>query len=96
MKGRLLKEEDYFNIASMQSVPEFLSWPRETPSYGKVFDRVPGASTGGEIESCSSLRFMTTTPVSIPSRVLPSAPFLKAYFKRYEVQIIKAFLHLYL
>ncbi len=94
MKGRLLKAEDYFNIASMQSVPEFLSWLRETPSYRKVFDRVPGALHRGEIEKLLQLALYDDYARIYTFAGPSQRSFLKAYFKRYEVQIIKAFLHL--
>lgn len=94
MKGRLLKAEDYYNIASMQSVSEFLSWLRETPSYGKVFDRVPGALHRGEIEKLLQLALYDDYARIYTFAGPAQRSFLKAYFKRYEVQIIKAFLHL--
>ena len=44
MKGQLLKESDYYTIASMQSVPEFLAWLRTVPSYTKLFHHVCDAN----------------------------------------------------
>lgn len=94
MKGRLLKEEDYYTISSMQSVSEFLSWLRETSAYNKVFARVPDALHRVEIEKLLQLALYDDYTRIYTFAAPGQRTFLKAYFKRYEVQIIKAFLHL--
>lgn len=94
MKGRLLKKEDYENIASMQSVKEFLAWLKATPSYEKVFERVPDALHRGEIEKLLQLALYDDYARIYTFAGPNQRTFLKVYFKRYEIQIIKAFLHL--
>lgn len=94
MKGRLLSEEDYETVASMRSVQEFLSWLRTTPSYSKVFIRMPDALHRGEIEKLLQLALYDDYTKIYTFARPGQRRFIKTYFKRFEIQIIKAFLHL--
>ena len=40
MRGHLLKNEDYYTIASMQSVDELQAWLKNYPGYVRVFRQV--------------------------------------------------------
>ncbi len=92
MKGRLLGEADYNTIASMQSVQEFFSWLKMTPSYNKVFERASDAMHRGEIEKLLQLALYDDYARIYTFAGPGQRRFLKVYFKRYEIQIIKTFL----
>ncbi|MBB5264695.1 V/A-type H+-transporting ATPase subunit C [Catenibacillus scindens] len=95
MKGRLLDREAYYNIASMQSVPEFLSWIKTVPSYIKVFESVPETVLHrGEIEKLLQLALYDDYARIYAFAGPDQRKFLKVYFRRYEIQIVKTFLHL--
>lgn len=95
MKGQLLKESDYYTIASMQSVPEFLAWLRTVPSYTKLFDRIPDTDLHrGEIEKLLPLVLYEDYSRIYTFAGPDQRKFLKVYFKRYEILTIKVFLHM--
>lgn len=94
MKGRLLKDPDYYTIASIQSVPEFLAWLRTLPSYINVFEHIPDTVLHrGEIEKLLQLALYDDYARIYTFAGPGQRKFLKAYFMRYETITIKAFLH---
>lgn len=95
MKGRLMKDEDFYAISSMQSVPEFLSFLKTSSSYSRLFDHVSDETLHrGEIEKLLQLALYDDYARIYTFAGPKQRRFLKIYFQRYEIQIIKAFLHL--
>lgn len=95
MRGRLLKNEDYYTIASMQSVAEFQTWLKNAPGYARVFDHVQERGLHrGDIEKLLQLALYEDYGRIYTFAGPNQRRFLKVFFKRYEIQIIKTFLHL--
>lgn len=93
MSGRLLKKKSWYDIISIQSVAEFCTFLKNTPSYEDAFSGVNEYDIHrGQIEKLLWLSLYGDY-AKIYTFAKPSQrAFLKIYFKRYEIQIIKTFL----
>ena len=95
MRGHLLKNEDYYTIASMQSVDELQAWLKNYPGYVRVFRQVQDRKLHrGDIEKLLQLALYEDYGRIFTFAGPAQRKFLKVFFKRYEIQIIKTFLHL--
>lgn len=95
MKSRLITAEGYYYIASMQSVAELAAYLKTIPSYAKALGNVNKANIHrGDIEKLLQLSLYDDYAKIVVFANPKQRSFLKIYFLRYEIQIIKVFLRL--
>ena len=89
MQAKLLKDEDYEQIASMRSVPEVTEFLKEKPAYEKYLEEMDSTLYHrGNVE-----KILYQSLFDDYSRIFrfggpQQKQFLKTYWKRYEVDVI--------
>lgn len=95
MSGKLMKPEDYHNLASLSSVQEYVNYLKQTKAYAPVFAKVNlDQLHRGDIE-----KLLTKGIYSDFSKIYrfsnsKQRDFLDLYFLRYQVQVIQSCLRM--
>lgn len=95
MEGRLLKYHDYKELASLNTIPEAISYLKKHPSYGNIFfDLNEIDFHRGQAEKYIFRSMQTDYKKLYRFANLNQRRFLTFYFKRFEISTLKKFLRM--
>lgn len=95
MEGRLLKEDNYKELASMNTIPEAVSYLKKHPSYSAIFSDLNETDLHrGQVEKYIFRSMQTDFKKLYRFANLNQRKFLIFYFKRYEISTLKKFLRI--
>ena len=89
MQAKLLTEADYENIANLKTVPEVIEYLKEKPAYTKYINRMDTSLYHrGDVEKVLTQSFYDDYTRIFRFVGMEQKKFLKAYWKRYEIDLI--------
>ena len=89
MQAKLLTEADYENIANLKTVPEVIEYLMEKPAYTKYINRMDTSLYHrGDVEKVLTQSFYDDYTRIFRFVGMEQKKFLKAYWKRYEIDLI--------
>ena len=89
MQAKLLTEADYENIANLKTVPEVIEYLKEKPAYTKSINRMDTSLYHrGDVEKVLTQSFYDDYTRIFRFVGMEQKKFLKAYWKRYEIDLI--------
>lgn len=90
MSGKLLKEEDFDQIGSLDSVPAVIGWLKKKPSYARILEKEDENNLHrGQAEGLIMQSLLSDFSKLYRFSNLEQRAFLDGYFRRFEISCIK-------